>query len=598
MLSFPLAAALLLAAPPGAPAAVADFELPDLTGQNVRPSDLQANKPAVVVFLGTRCPVARLYASRLAELAAEYTPRGVDFLALDPNSGDSADDLRRFANEHHLEFPILFDENAAIADRFGATRQLEVFVLDADRRICYHGRVDDQYLPGVQRAAPTRHDLRIALDELLADGEISVTETPTLGCLIQRPREAAAESHVTYHRDIAPLLNRYCVECHRDGQIAPFSLTSYADAAAWSATIGERIADGRMPPWHADPRFGSFANERRLSDEDKRRIFDWIAAGAPEGEPAESPPPPRFSDRWNIGTPDKIVTMSEPFHLPATGIIQNVIVEIDPGFKRDVWVRGTEVRPGNRAVVHHCTVFVGPPGCKNQLEIGPSSLWYFSDFVPGLMPSLLPQGMARCLPAGWHIYLSLHYVTSGTATTDQTSLGLVLTDDVRHEVHTFNIANTAFELKPFAADQQVEQTWVVPCDMLLLSLFPHMHLRGHSFCYEATYPSGATETLLSVPRYDFLWQHRYILAQPKPLPTGTVLRCVAAFDNSPANPANPDPTATVRYGQLTTDEMFHGYFDAANMPSDPSRTPRLSLLTALVFILACWATRRRWTAAS
>ena len=239
--------------------------------------------------------------------------------------------------------------------------------------------------------------------------------------------------------------------------------------------------------------------------------------------------------------PDKIVTMSQPFHVPATGVVENIVVEIDPGFGREVWIRGTEVRPGNRAVVHHCTVFIGPPGCNDLVDSGTAGLWYFSDFVPGLMPALLPAGMARRLPAGWHIYFSLHYVPCGTPTTDRTSMGLILANDVRQEVHTFNILQSQFELKAFAADQQVEQTWPVPCDLMLLSLFPHMHLRGKSFRYEAIYPGGATETLLSVPRYDFMWQHRYVLARPKLLPAGTMLKGIATFDNSAANPANPDP---------------------------------------------------------
>jgi peroxiredoxin len=577
------------------PRQIADFELPDLHGQPVRLSALGKDEAVVVVFLGTRCPLARLYASRLAELAGEYAPRGVAFLAIDSNAGDSPQEITRFASEFKLSFPVLIDEAATIVDQFGASRQLEAFVLDAARRVRYHGRIDDQYSPGVRRPEPSRHDLRLALDELLAGQSVSVPNTEALGCLIQRVNDSSEGSLVTYHADIAPILNRYCVECHREGQIGPFSLTTYADAAGWWATIGERIADGSMPPWHADPRFGAFANERRLSSHERKLIADWIAAGSPAGEAIGDTPPPPFVDQWNIGTPDKIVTMPEPFHVPASGIVENIAVEIDPGFGKEVWVRGTEVRPGNRAVVHHCTVFIGPPGCKDLIDSGQSGLWYFSDFVPGLMPALLPEGMARRLPAGWHIYFSLHYVPNGTATTDQTSMGLVLATDVRQEVHTLNILQTQFELKPLAADQQVEQTWNVPCDLVLLSLFPHMHLRGKSFRYEAIYPGGATETLLSVPRYDFMWQHRYILARPKLLPAGTVLKGTAVFDNSPANRANPDPTATVRYGKLTTDEMFHGYFDAALVPTPRLGRSRITLLTALLATLGCWATCRRWS---
>jgi hypothetical protein len=235
-------------------------------------------------------------------------------------------------------------------------------------------------------------------------------------------------------------------------------------------------------------------------------------------------------------------------------------------------------------VVHHCTVFIGPPGRKDRVDTGATDLLYFSDFVPGLMPARLPDGMARRLPAGWHIYFSLHYVPNGMTTTDQTSMGLVLTSDVRQEVNTFNLLQTHFELKPFQDNQRIEQTWTVGDDMLLLSLFPHMHLRGKAFRYEARYPNGVTETLLNVPRYDFLWQHRYILASPKLLPAGTVLTGIALFDNSPGNRANPDPSATVRYGKLTTDEMFHGYFDAVIIRKS-TLAPQLLLLTGVIGML-------------
>ena len=573
---------------------IAEFAAADQNGQVRRLSDYDSQQLVVVVFLGSECPLAKLYCPRLNELSEQFQQRGVAFLAINSNHGDTFDGLARFAQQQQLRFPLLKDADAALADQFCATRQLEVFVLDRSRTIQYHGRVDDQYQPGVRHSQPHRADLQIAIEELLAGSRaVSVRETDVFGCFIQRrpPQQAAAS--ITYCRQVAPILNRHCVECHRPGQIGPFSLTSFADAAAWSATIRERIIDGKMPPWHADPHFGKFANERRLTDRDRELLFAWFDAGMPEGDPADLSPQPKYADQWNIGRPDKVVTMPEPFQVPAQGTLDNVAVELDPGFREDTWIRGTEVRPGNRSVVHHCTVFIGPPGCNDLVDTGKPGLQYFSDFVPGLMPSLLPAGMARKVPAGWHIYLSLHYVPNGTPAADQTSLGMVLSRQVEREVFTGNLLNNQFTIPPHQANCSVEQSWTVPHDMLLLSLFPHMHLRGKSFRYEATHPSGITEVLLDVPRYDFMWQHRYILAEPKLLAAGTVLRGVAVYDNSAGNPANPDPEATVRYGKRTTDEMFHGYFDGALIDREPARTVANLWLAAALALGFCMVLHRR-----
>jgi peroxiredoxin len=456
-----------------------DFEVVGRHDQRARLSDYADQDIVVLVFFGTECPLARLYGPRVDALADQYSAAGVAFLGINANEGDSIDDLARFAEHHGIRFPLFKDPDGAVAGQFGATRQLEVFVLDRFRNVKYHGRVDDQYAPGFRRTEPSRDDLQEALEELLAGNpQIAVPETEVAGCLIGRSAPATASSSVTYCKDIAPILNARCVECHRAGQIGPFRLTNYAEVAAWSATIRERVSDGSMPPWHADPHFGTFANERRLSEREKELLLAWIDAGTPEGDPAELPRQRQYTDEWNIGQPDAIVTMPEPFEVPAQGVIDNIAVELDPGFSEDTWIRGTEVRPGNRAVVHHCTVFIGPPGCNHLVDTGKPGLRYFSDFVPGLMPSLLPEGMARRIPAGWHIYFSLHYVPNGAPANDQTSMGLVLARHVEREVFTNNLLNDEFTIAPHDANCEVRQTWTVPRDVLLLSMFPHMHLRG------------------------------------------------------------------------------------------------------------------------
>jgi len=595
-----------------------DCPLADSSGQ-MRPLAEIADRPLLVVaFIGIDCPMARWYAPRLDELADRYRDAPVRVVGVNANAGDSAADVRDFSQRCGCRFPIYKDIDQRLADALGASRQLEIFVLDEDRNIAYHGRVDDQCAPGVRRPAPSRADLATAIDELLAGRTVALAETPIPGCLLDRvPKcrsenrpgegavsdgsrrgsEAAVATGPTYAHDIAPLLARHCVECHQPGRIGPFALTGYEDAVAWAATAKERIDAGVMPPWHADPAFGHFANERRLSDEEKRLFDAWIAAGAPRGDDCPSADatsrrsvPAAAEDAWAIGRPDRIVSIPKPVAIPAQGLLEYVNVVVDPGFMHDVWVRGAEVRPSATQSVHHCTVMIAPPGCNGSERGAQPGLTFLAGYIPGMTPSLLPPGMARRIPAGWKIHFQLHYVTTGAVTEDQTSLGLALADRPEHEVRTAILQRDDLELRPFTADQRYEQTWIVPTDMLLLAMMPHMHLRGASFRYEALYPDGSAETLLNVPQFDMMWQHHYVLAEPKRLPAGAVLRAVASFDNSAANPRNPDPSATVRVGPQTTDEMFNGWFDVAEI-EPPRRT--LPIAWGAVGVAAIWVVDRR-----
>ncbi len=574
-----LALALSLAAHPeplpiGAP--VADFIGRDARGADVALADY-ANCIVVVAFLGVECPLAKLYGPRLAELSRAYAPRGVAFLAVNANAGDSATAVARYADEFGLTFPVLKDATGEIADRFRARRTPEVFVLDRARRLRYRGRIDGQYELGVQRATNPRADLACALDDLLAGRDVAVPVTEATGCIIARPGQPAADGPVTYSRDVAPLLNRRCVACHRPGEAAPFSLTSYKHATSWAETIREVVADGRMPPWHANPAHGRFANDPRLTDAEKQTLTAWADAGCPEGNPADLPTPPTFPDGWAVA-PDAVYELPKPIEIPATGVVEYQYVSVDPGFTRDVWVRAAEVRPGNRAVVHHVTVFLQPPElAANGLVGTPGGLGSFClvAYAPGTPALTLPAGMAKRIPAGWRLYFALHYTPTGKPESDRTRLGLVFADaaEVRHEVATQIVQDEDFEIPPHAAEFRLERGRRLDRDVRLLALFPHMHLRGRSFRYEALYPDGRREVLLDVPRYDVGWQHRYVLAEPKRLLAGTEVRCSAVYDNSAANPLNPDPTATVRAGQQTTDEMFNGYYEVVLDGAEPPRWP-------------------------
>lgn len=562
--------------PPSAempPATIRPFELPDAEGRLHQLGGGKDHSLLVVAFLGVDCPLSKLYGLRLGELARQFEPRGVTFVGIDPNAHDTPADVARFAATHQLPFPVLRDATGPVADQFGARRIPEVFVLDAQWTVRYRGRVDDQYTIISRRAAPKRQDLVMALEELLSGRPVSQPATPATGCVIDRPAHPSNPAPVTYSRDLAPVLQRHCLACHRPGGMAPFALTTYRQAAKRAETMREAIWDGRMPPWHADPRYGRFANDLRLTDEQKQLIDDWVRTGCPEGDPRELPGPPALADGWSIPGPDLVVSIPRPFTVPAEGVVEYQFFEVDPGFREDRWVRGVEVRPSNRRVVHHCNVFLKPPGVDSLVEEGSLGSYCLAAMAVGTPPLLLPEGMAKRIPAGWRLVFVLHYAPVGSVQTDQTSLGLVFADPktVRKEVATKVLLDMDLCIPPRAADHRVEHAHTFDRDVLLLAMFPHMHLRGKSFRYEAAYPDGAREVLLDVPRFDFNWQNRYELAEPKRLPAGTALRCVAHYDNSADNPNNPDPDATVRTGQQSWDEMFNGYFEFALADQDLTR---------------------------
>lgn len=549
---------------------VADFTLQDFRGKEHSLAQAKDAKLVVVAFLGTECPLAKLYGPKLAKLAKTFEPRGVAFLGVDSNAQDSIAAMAAFARVHEIEFPFLKDLGNKVADQFGAERTPTVFVLDAERVVRYWGRIDDQYGIGFQRDKAKSNDLVNALEEVLAGKAVTRGQTEATGCLIGRTQAAKADAAVTYSKHIAPVLNRRCVECHRQGEIAPFELTSYRQAAGWSAMIAEVVGEGRMPPWHADPKHGKFVNDRRLPAAEKKQILDWVAAGAPEGDPRDLPKPPTFPDTgWQLQRkPDAVVAMrGTPYDVPATGAVRYQYFIADPGFKEDKWVEALEVAPGNRAVVHHILVFAVPPGGGAAVNaLGGGIQGFLAAYVPGLRALPYPAGMAKRVPKGSRLVFQVHYTPNGSKQKDLSKVAFLFIDPVKvqYEVKTISAANQrGLSIPPGADNHKVEATRRLTADSLLLTYMPHMHVRGKAFFYEVIYDDGKKETLLDVPHFDFNWQTAYRLAEPKKLPAGARIHCIAAYDNSPGNLSNPDPTKTVRWGDQTWNEMMIGYFDIA-----------------------------------
>ncbi|REK18829.1 MAG: thiol-disulfide isomerase [Planctomycetota bacterium] len=559
---------------------IANFELRDFGGKPYTLDALRDRQAVVVAFLGTECPLAKLYAPRLVQLADRFADSGVAFLAINANQQDSLSEMAAYAKSHKLNFPLLKDVGNVVADQMGAVRTPEVFLLDGDRKVCYRGRIDDQYVVGRQRDAATREDLALAIEELLAGKPVSQAVTEAPGCFIGRVYEPLEDAEVTYTGDVAAVLNRRCVECHRDGEIAPFALTSYDDVVGWAETIAEVIKDERMPPWHANPDYGTFSNDCRMSQEEKQLIYDWVAAGAPEGDPADLPKQPEFFAGWRLPRIDQEVFMSdEAFRVPAEGTVSYKYFWVDPGFTEDKWIQGAQCKAGNREVVHHIIVFVKPPPGGKRTGRGKGiSRGFLAATAPGADPLLLEDGMAKFVPAGSQLVFQMHYTPNGSAQDDRSSIGLMFADpaDVRKEVNTLAAQNHLLFIPPREPNYQTSAWHTFRRDTLLLSMFPHMHVRGKAFRYEVRYPDGTEEILLDVPRYDFNWQQTYELAEPKLLPKGTRMRCLAAYDNSTDNIANPNPDRIVHWGDQTWDEMLIGFMEV----TDPDPTPRTAKTAA------------------
>lgn len=536
----------------------------DYRGRRWQIEDLSEPQMLVVAFLGTQCPLAKLYATRLVELEKEYAARGVGFVAVMSNTQDSIAEIAAFARDHQLKFPVLKDAGNRIADRLSAQRTPEVFLLDRDRKVCYWGRVDDQYGIGYARDFPRTLDLKNAIDDRLAGRAIKTPVTRSVGCIIGRQKQASADSKVTFGNQVSRILQKHCVECHREGEIAPFSLTDYDEAAGWADMIAETVRGGRMPPWHANPAHGSFANDRSMSAEEKQTLYDWADAGAPAGDLTQLPEPQKFTAGWLLPKePDMVVNVSpEPFQVPADGAVNYQYFRVDPGFTEDKWLRYAELQPGNREVVHHILAFAVPKGTRRGLG---AQHGYLVGYVPGTRIEPLPKGWAKKIPAGSELIFQVHYTPIGSPQIDHSRMGMIFADDadVTHEIVTTSAVQPRLNIPPGDDNYTVTAVQRNLPDSQLLGFSPHMHLRGKSFRYELIDPKGGRSTLVDIPAYDFNWQTFYLLDSPLAVDAGSQIFCTAAFDNSAKNLNNPDPKATVRWGDQTWDEMMIGYFHYA-----------------------------------
>lgn len=414
-----------------------------------------------------------------------------------------------------------------------------------------------------------------------------------LGILAAAAVAALSANAATFHKDVAPILQKNCQECHRPGEIGPMPLRTYKEARPWAKSIKQVVAQGKMPPWFADPAHGKFANDRRLSQAEIDTLVAWVDGGAKEGNPKDAPAPREFASGWKAGTPDHVVQMAKPFPIPAEGKIDYSWIVVPTGFTEDKWIDTLEVRPGDRSVVHHVVIYAREPGSyfmKDakpgepyyppgrmgtpqgdppdngrglfEFQVNPKGVEIVGLYVPGGDPYSTRPGQARFIKAGSDLILQMHYTASGKATQDQTKIGFRFAKQPPKE-RAFNtfIANPSLKIPAGAPNHPIYATVTLQADVTVQSLSPHMHLRGKAFQYRVIYPDGKDEILLKVPNYDFNWQITYQLAEPRRLPAGTKIECIAWFDNSPNNKYNPDPKQVVRWGDQSWEEMLAGFID-------------------------------------
>jgi len=564
------------AAPPMQPAvakSAADFMLKDIAGQSIALHDYKAKAAVVVFFMGIDCPISNLYLKDLGDLQVRYGKQAVQIVGIQSNAGTTQARAAEHAREYKVAFPVLLDPGQHIANQLGAKRTAEIFLLDSRRQVRYHGALDDRYGYTFKRDVPQRHDLEEALKELLAGKPVTVVETTPRGCLITRDERPASLTNVTYAKQISRILQRRCEECHRAGEVAPFALQSYDDAVEHSAMMKEVVLQRRMPPWHADPRYGHFSNDRRMEQEEMDQLLAWIDAGTPLGDKQELPAPHHWTTGWQIDKPDYVFELPKEVKVPATGTVEYRYYSVKTNLKEDIWIQSAEARPGNPAVVHHIIVFCRNPKEEDDDGEGFGGGQHVCGTAPGDPPLVLPPGVARRIPAGAELIFQMHYTPNGKATTDRSKVGFVLykgKEKPQHFSHTQPVMNMRIKIPAGDANYKLESAYKFPRDAKIYQLMPHMHLRGKDFLYELKRPDGQTQVLLSVPQFDFNWQNTYRLTQPVDAPKGSTLHCVAHFDNSKDNPANPNPKKVVRWGDQTWEEMMIGWMTLAWSDDKPA----------------------------
>lgn len=527
----------------------------DIAGNSVK----LGGQPTVIALTSSSCPLCLKQGPALARLEDEFAGK-VKFIFLNPTGSDTHSEIKADIKKLGLNGQYVTDPD--LARQLKAKTTTETFFFDGRGTLRYRGAIDDQYGLSSATAAPKNSYLASAIRTVLAGREPKVAATSSPGCLLNTP-EPTGPPAVTYHNQISRLMQKHCLECHRKGGVAPFSLEDYQSLKSRAAMIQGVVKEGIMPPWFAsDKGHSPWKNDRTIPAAAKVELLTWLSGPMLEGNVKEAPPKFVYNPEWKIGTPDVVYGMTKPIAIKADGIMpyQTVLIQTDQ--KEDKWIQKLEVQPTARQVVHHVLIFIVPANGSGRGFDGFEEIsGFFAAYVPGNSTLIYPDGFAKRLPAGSKLKFQIHYTPNGTATQDTTRLGMVFAkSEPKHEVHTVGIVNLGLSIPPGAPKHPVSATLNVPRDARILSLMPHMHVRGAACRYDLIRGSERT-TLLDIPRYDFNWQLAYDYRDPLLVSNGDKVEFTAWYDNSPNNPNNPDPTKRVNWGLQTADEMHLGYME-------------------------------------
>jgi mono/diheme cytochrome c family protein len=539
----------------------------------------------VVVFVNGDCPIARSYVPELNRLHEKWNMQSetISLHALWGSPTSSHGELRDFTTKFDVKFPIVFDPLAQIARALKPTHVPEAFVLNADGKVVYRGRIDERWAaPGVKRTVVQSHDLEMAVERLSQNPLGEVASTTPVGCLFDViPAEEllaaptpSTDAHLTWSQVTSAIILANCAHCHQSGGVGPFALDNHADVVSNKLQLMAEINGGRMPPWMPDAVCGEFVGQRGLSDVEKKALTLWIERGTPTGNVSEAPPAPRLNSEWELGPPDLIAEMSSEFAMPADGPdrFQNFVIPL--GTTTDHVVAAIEFKPGDPSVVHHAICFLDSNGAARKLDAKTPEPGYSSFGSPGFLPSgsiggwspgntprRLSGHMGRYMKKGSDLVIQIHYHPSGKATKDRSRVGIYFTKNPKNIAAAVWAASYDIDIPAGEKHYERVSTYKLPQPVELLGVIPHMHLLGKSFKADAVLPDGGVEPIIEISQWKYAWQDEFHLAKPMRLPAGATLRMTTVWDNSADNPLNPSrPPKRVTWGEQTTDEMAYGFF--------------------------------------
>lgn len=540
------------------PQEVLDFGLFDQKGDFFRLyyHEKDPETQAIGFFVqGNGCPMVRKRVPQLTRLKKQLEEKRIKLVMINSNFQDSRDEIAAEAEEFKFPVPVLIDEDQLVGKMLGLKRTAEFILVDTKNfHIVYRGPIDNRLSYESEKAQATQHYVMDAVDSLISGNEIKLTSVPAKGCRISYPaHKKLAKNPPSFTNDVAPILKAKCITCHTKGGIGPFAMTSHRKIRGWADMIEEVVMSRRMPPWQADPHIGDFTNDFGLSIKEKQTLIEWVRAGAELGEKEVDPLNSYRQEipEWKLGAPHYVVSIPEQ-NVPAEGIIDYRYLSIDFPFDEDTWIGAVDIKPGNTKVLHHIIAY--SEKFKNGKWKRHKSL---AGYAPGMGPEKFPVGSGMLVKKGERLHFELHYTACGTEEVDNSRLGLyVLPEPPARELHTGLLVDSDFKIPPHNRNFQWSKSEKIDSDITIYGMNPHMHLRGKAMKYVLQYPDKTEEVLLSVPHYNFNWQRNYRLKTPKQVPAGSILTVHAAWDNSMLNPANPDPSREIGWGDQSFDEMF------------------------------------------